>query len=134
MIEKHITIEIQKDIALSVYFAKQVAESLGFSSIKTSELTIVVSELASNIFFHAKGEGIIIIREIRKDSAVGIEIKAEDQGQGIEDIELAMTDGYSTKKNSMGKGLSGSKRMVDEFFIASELGKGTQVKIIKWKR
>jgi serine/threonine-protein kinase RsbT len=75
----------------------------------------------------------MILRTIRKENADGIEVVARDDGPGIPDINLAMQDGYTTKKG-LGLGLPGTKRLMDEFEIASEVGRGTTVVTRKWRQ
>jgi serine/threonine-protein kinase RsbT len=89
-----------------------------------------VSELTRNVLVHAK-KGEIIIEEIEKTYRKGLKITVIDEGPGIPDINLAMTDGFSSI-NGLGKGLSGTKKLMDEFSIQSEVGKGTEVFIVKW--
>lgn len=95
-------------------------------------LAAAISEVARNIVTYA-GKGEIILRTEEASSRRGITVIARDHGPGIEDIELALQDGYSTS-GGFGLGLPGVRRLVDEFEIASEPGKGTTVTLTKWKR
>lgn len=90
------------------------------------------SELARNTLTHGKG-GTLTISEIERDGRVGIKLVFEDRGPGIPDIGQALQDGFSTAK-SLGLGLGGARRLVNEFDIASTVGEGTKVSIIQWKR
>ena len=92
-------------------------------------IATAISELARNIVQYAqRGE---IILSVVEGSRRGIQIVARDQGPGIPDLELAMRDGYSTG-GSLGLGLPGARRLMDEFAIDSEVGKGTTVSMRKW--
>jgi len=95
-----------------------------------SPVATAISEIARNIIQYA-GEGEVVLSEVRKEGRSGILIVARDQGPGIANLELAMQDGYSTS-GGLGLGLSGARRLVDEFEIVSELGKGTTVTMRKW--
>jgi serine/threonine-protein kinase RsbT len=90
------------------------------------------SELARNTLVHGGG-GTLTISEIERAGRIGIKLVFEDTGPGIPDIERALTDGFSTAK-SMGLGLGGARRLVNEFEISSTVGVGTKVSIIQWKR
>ncbi|MEG8946216.1 ATP-binding protein [Rosettibacter firmus] len=105
---------------------------LGFKKKYSNECAIISAELATNIIKYASF-GEITLNKITKGKEKGIEIIAKDKGPGIENTELALQQGYSTGK-SLGIGLPGVKRMVDEFVIKSILNKGTTVKIIKWEK
>ena len=92
-------------------------------------IATAISELARNIVQYAQhGE---IVLSVVEGSRPGIQIVARDQGPGIADLEQAMRDGYSTG-GSLGLGLPGAKRLMDEFTIDSEVGKGTIVSVRKW--
>jgi serine/threonine-protein kinase RsbT len=93
-------------------------------------LVTAASELARNIRLYA-GRGRVEIRPIKQNGRRGLQIKFEDEGPGIADINLAMTDGYTTSRG-LGKGLPGSRRLVDQFEIESVPGQGTRVIIRKW--
>ena len=105
---------------------------LGFSSGEATVVAMAISELARNIFCYAK-RGEIILNAVKHDDQSAVIITARDQGMGIVDLPRAMRDGYSTS-GSLGIGLPGVKRLMDEFDIASEVGKGTVVTATKWQR
>ncbi|MFP5261648.1 MAG: anti-sigma regulatory factor [Blastocatellia bacterium] len=109
---------------------RDAAIEMGFSPVDQVRLVTAVSELARNIVRYAE-TGFMEIRKIVISGRCGLQVKFEDRGRGIEDIELAMTDGY-TSGRGLGKGLPGSRRLVDDFEIRSEVGKGTTVVITKW--
>ena len=108
---------------------RELASDMGFGAVDQTRIATAVSELARNIYLYA-GKGAVTIFSLEGDRK-GIQIVCEDDGPGIADIELAMTDGYSTMK-SLGLGLPGARRLMDEFQIESEPGKGTRVTITKW--
>jgi serine/threonine-protein kinase RsbT len=119
-------------IALARQVVRQMAEEIGFSSRDTCMIVTSVSELASNLYFHATGGGSLLFRRIDGDGAPGIEVVSDDDGPGIADVDLAMRDGYSTS-GGLGSGLPGVSRLMDEFRITSRLGSGTRVWGMKWK-
>lgn len=98
---------------------------------QVADVAIAISELASNLVKHRVTEGKIIIREIRGDGNKGIEVISSDLGPGIVDIDLAMTDGYSTA-GSLGIGLPAVNRLMDEFQIRSHIGEGSLITTHKW--
>ncbi|WXG44577.1 MAG: ATP-binding protein [Promethearchaeati archaeon SRVP18_Atabeyarchaeia-1] len=112
--------------------AEDLAKKLGFSEADQSKIAISTSELAKNIVAHAHGAGRIAIKPIEEGDRVGIVIIADDSGPGIADVEKALEGGFSTKRG-LGIGLGGAKRLMDEFSIETEVGRGTRVTIKKWK-
>ena len=110
---------------------KENAVRIGMSLVNQTKIITAASELARNMLKYARG-GIVVMEIVTKGRENGIRLTFLDKGPGIADITLAMKDGYSTGK-SLGLGLPGTKRLVSEFSIESELGKGTTVTVIKWK-
>ncbi|MBL0745851.1 anti-sigma regulatory factor [Chryseolinea lacunae] len=110
---------------------KETAAKMGMGLVNQTKLITAASELARNMLKYAKG-GKVLIEVISKGRENGIRLVFKDEGPGIPDIALAMKDGYSTGK-SLGLGLPGTRRLVSEFNIETEIGKGTTVTIIKWK-
>lgn len=110
---------------------KEYAVKIGMSLLNQTKLITAASELVRNMLKYAKG-GTVLIEVVSTGRDNGIKLVFQDKGPGIPDIKLAMKDGYSTGR-SMGLGLPGTKRLVNEFDIQSELGMGTTVTIIKWK-
>ncbi|MZP30297.1 anti-sigma regulatory factor [Heliobacterium undosum] len=128
-----VEIATEPDIVLCRQVARQAAIRLGFSLIDQTRITTAVSELARNTFLYA-GRGTMECREVSgegKGREKGLEFVFRDQGPGIADVELAMTVGY-TSGGGLGLGLSGARRLMDEFTIDSRIGQGTVVQIIKW--
>lgn len=110
---------------------KEYAVKIGMGLVNQTKLITAASELVRNMLRYANG-GNTLIEVISKGRENGIRLTFTDKGPGIENIEQAMKDGFSTGK-SLGLGLPGTKRLVSEFFIKSIVGEGTVVTIIKWK-
>lgn len=119
-----------EDIVVARQIARALAVRLGFSLIDQTKVVTATSELARNTVVHGLG-GVMEVEILQKGTRKGIALAFVDRGPGIDDVPLAMKDGYTTKKG-MGLGLSGSKRLVDEFAIESTPGAGTRVSIVKW--
>jgi serine/threonine-protein kinase RsbT len=127
-----IRISAEPHIIQSRQAARALAQAIGFNQLDTSYIVTSVSELASNLFRHAAGGGVITLAVLNQ-ARVGVKVIAEDDGPGISDVEAAMQDAFSTK-GGIGKGLPGVKRMMDEFEITSKVGVGTRVVSRKWKK
>lgn len=110
---------------------KEQAARIGMSLVNQTKIMTAASEIARNMLKYANG-GIVWIEVVSRDRENGIRLTFIDEGPGIKDIKQAMRDGYSTGQ-SLGLGLPGTRRLVSEFDIVSEAGKGTTVTIIKWK-
>ncbi|HUN49118.1 MAG TPA: anti-sigma regulatory factor [Stellaceae bacterium] len=126
-----VPIRADVDILLARQKARALVMPLRFS---TSELTVIataISEVARNIVSYA-GQGEVELAIVQQGARRGLRVIARDHGPGIADIERAMQDGFSTSR-SLGLGLPGSKRLMDEFQIASQIGEGTVVTMIKWE-
>jgi serine/threonine-protein kinase RsbT len=104
---------------------------LKFSLVDQTKMVTACSELARNTLIHGKG-GTAEFQLVEDGDRRGLRLVFEDKGPGIPDIELALKDGYTTG-NGMGLGLGGSRRLVQEFEIQSEVGAGTRVCITRWK-
>lgn len=111
---------------------RRLAERLGLSVSEATLVATAISELARNIVTYA-GRGEVRIALVRNGSTPGISIVATDEGPGIADIELAVREGFSTS-GGFGLGLPGVRRIMDEFHIASERGRGTVISVTKWKK
>jgi serine/threonine-protein kinase RsbT len=118
------------DVTRASMQARRCALGQGFSDTTTALLVTTVSELGTNIIKYA-GRGEIVIQPIEEGNQSGILVRATDRGPGITDIKTAMQDHHSTG-GTLGLGLPGVKRMMDEFEIRSELGRGTTVTVKKW--
>ena len=109
-----------------------LAEQLGYSTSEATLVATAIAELARNIVSYAR-RGEIQVSLVHNGTKRGISIVARDEGPGILDINLAMREGYSTS-GGLGIGLPGVRRIMDEFDIASDVGRGTTITITKWKR
>ncbi|MCU0540563.1 MAG: anti-sigma regulatory factor [Oscillatoriaceae cyanobacterium Prado104] len=130
---KRETVEIRSSSDI-VYVRQKVrtwAVEIGFSLVDQTKIVTAASELARNTVDYGKG-GTVTLETLQSGSRKGLRLIFEDQGPGIPDIPLAMTDGY-TSSNGLGLGLSGTKRLMHEFDIISQVGKGTQITIARWR-
>jgi len=120
------------DIVSARRLVRRVASDAGFGLTDITRIVTAASELTRNVFRYA-GAGVLRWRNIDNNSGLGVEFTFEDYGPGIPDIPQAMQEGFTTS-GGLGLGLPGAKRLMDEFDIRSELGKGTTIKITKWKK
>lgn len=127
-----VPIDSESQILVARQQARLLAAELGFWSVEQSFIAMAISEVALNILQYA-GKGEVVLSKTQKNGGQGILIEARDDGPGIPDVELAMQEGYSTSGGA-GLGLAGAKRLMDEFDIVSEVGKGTTVTMKKWVR
>ena len=118
------------DVAEASSEVLRTCESAGFSHTKSYLIATAVSELGTNIHRYAR-EGTISVRMLADEPKNGIEIVAEDTGPGIADVNAAMKDHFSTS-NSLGIGLPGVKRLMDEFELRTDQGVGTRITVRKW--
>jgi len=130
--EEWLIVSAECHITNAQYQARRRAAQLGFEPNICYHIATAVSELVTNLLRHAGG-GEILIRDIYADSSQGIEIISLDHGPGIADINLALREGFSTS-GGLGGGLPGIRRLMDELWITSELGRGTRVITRKWLR
>ena len=128
---KHIPIQVDTDVITARQEGRQMAQRLGFKAVDQARITTAISELARNIVVYAGGRGNVLLREIQDGTRKGIEVQFDDQGPGIEDIDRAMGQGYSSGKG-LGAGLPGTKRLMDEFELRSAPGEGVHITIRKW--
>lgn len=119
------------DVVRVRQIARSWAAELKFSLVDQTKFVTATSELARNTLEHGGG-GNMTAELIENGMRKGIRLTFRDQGPGIPNIELALKDGFTTG-GGMGLGLSGSKRLVNEFEIKSEVGRGTVVSIVRWK-
>ncbi|MCI0567372.1 MAG: anti-sigma regulatory factor [Acidobacteria bacterium] len=127
-----ISIHADLDVVQARQKGRLLANRLGFPLTDAIVIATAISELARNILQYAK-QGEILLKPSERDGRAGIAIVAQDHGPGITNISQAMEDGFSTS-GSLGLGLPGVKRLMDEFSIASEPGRGTTISVKKWKR
>jgi serine/threonine-protein kinase RsbT len=129
--EIRVAIHSDQDIVTARQEARALATRIGFSQGDATIIATAVSELARNIVSYA-GKGQITLSPMHVSSHRGMSVVASDSGPGIGDVSLAMRDGFSTS-GSLGLGLPGVRRLMDEFDIASSPGEGTVVTVKKWK-
>jgi serine/threonine-protein kinase RsbT len=130
--EIRVVILSDQDIVAARQQGRALASRLGFSASDATLIATAISELARNIVSYAR-EGQILLQEVRDTSREGILIVAADSGPGIPDVHQALRDGFSTS-GSFGLGLPGVRRLMDEFVIDSQLGRGTIVTVKKWRQ
>lgn len=112
--------------------ARALAQASGFDAFAATALTTAASELARNVWVHAGG-GSAVVEELRDDARRGVRLTFVDEGPGIADVERVLAGGFSTVR-SLGLGLSGTRRLVDDFELETAPGRGTRVIITKWAR
>ncbi len=125
-----IAIRSPNDVASARQRVRARSAELGFSIVDQTKLVTAASELARNALIYGGG-GTMLIETLLLGSRRGVRLTFEDQGPGIADLELALSDGYSTG-GGLGMGLSGSRRLVNEFEIESTPNQGTKVRVVKW--
>ena len=128
---RSIALESEQDIASARGEVRALAAALGFRLVDQTRLATVASELARNVVKYARRGRMIAQPTADARGREGLRLIFEDTGPGIPDIAAAMRDGFSTGRG-LGKGLPGSKRLVDEFEIESEVGRGTRVMVVRW--
>ncbi|HEY0801640.1 MAG TPA: ATP-binding protein [Steroidobacteraceae bacterium] len=126
-----IPVSSDKDVVLARQEGRVLALQLGFSSSDATLIAMAISELSRNIVSYA-GTGTVTLKGIHGSSRVGLMIVAADAGPGIADVAQAMRDGFSSS-GGLGLGLPGVRRLMDEFDISSDLGRGTTVTGKKWR-
>ncbi len=128
---EHRPIQTSEDVVAVRQMVRQRAVELGFNLVDQTKIVTAASELARNTLQYGGG-GTLRIEELKEGTRRGLRLVFEDEGPGITNLELAMKDGYTTG-NGLGLGLSGAKRLSNEFAIQSEPGKGTRVTIVRWR-
>lgn len=130
---KHDTLPIRSetDVVLVRQAVRTWANELKFSLVEQTKTVTAASELARNTLIYGGG-GNVIIEELEDGAIRGLRLTFVDEGPGIPDIELALTDGY-TSGGGLGMGLSGARRLMNDFQIESTVGKGTKVAVTRWK-
>ncbi|AZZ75990.1 MULTISPECIES: anti-sigma regulatory factor [Pseudomonas] len=123
-------IHIEQDVVLARQTARKLATECGMRLIDLTKMVTAVSELARNTMVYGGG-GDMDWQILDEDHKVGLRLTFRDEGPGIADIKLAMTDGW-TSGSGMGLGLTGAKRLVEEFELDTEPGKGTRITITRW--
>jgi serine/threonine-protein kinase RsbT len=130
--ENHLTIASEHDILRARQRGRELAEQMGFFGTDLTILATAISEIVRNIVQYAR-RGEVSFAGVQEGGRWGILVVARDEGPGIPDIDQAMQDGFSTGR-SLGLGLPGARRLMDEFHVASQPGAGTVVTMKKWMR
>jgi len=128
---EEIPVKTEQDVVLVRQAVRRHSQELKFSLVDQTKMVTAASELARNTVVYGGG-GTLLCEVLSEGVKNGLRLTFEDQGPGIPDMELAMKDGW-TSGNGMGMGLSGAKRLVNDFSIVSEVGKGTRVSVTRWK-
>lgn len=110
---------------------REWAKTIGMNLVDQTKLITAASELARNTFDYGGG-GVMLIEQVIDAMKIGLRLTFEDKGPGIDDVEQAIKDGYTTG-GGMGLGLGGARRLANEFYIDTKPGEGTRVTIIRWK-
>lgn len=124
-------VKSEQDVVIARKEVRRLCIELKFSLVDQTKMVTAASELARNTVIYGGG-GLMRCEVLNDGVKTGLRLTFEDQGPGIPDMDLAMTDGW-TSGNGLGMGLTGSKRLVNEFEISSTPGKGTRVAITRWK-
>ena len=130
--EVRVSIDCDADIVTARQKGRELASRCGFPTTDLAVIATAISELARNIVRYAL-HGEIVLRLVGDHPKRGVEVVATDDGPGIPDLNRAMQDGYSTS-GGLGLGLPGTRRLMDEFEITSDFGKGTRVTVRRWRR
>jgi serine/threonine-protein kinase RsbT len=128
--EVRVAVRVDADVVAARQAARELGTRLGFSATDLTVIATAVSEVSRNIVRFADAGEVVV--ELIDQPRRGIRIVARDAGPGIPDVEQALREGYSTY-NGLGLGLPGARRLMDEFAVASEPGRGTTVTMIKWR-
>jgi serine/threonine-protein kinase RsbT len=121
----------EHDIVLARQLVRKLTLELGFSLVDQTKMVTAASELARNALIYGRG-GTMHWEKMNGGERRGLKLLFADEGPGIPDMNLAMTDGW-TSGNGLGMGLTGAKRLVNEFEIDTKVGGGTRVTIVRWK-
>jgi serine/threonine-protein kinase RsbT len=130
-VDEILPVRSDHDIVVVRQVVRTWAVDLRFSLVEQTKIVTAASELARNTIDYGGG-GTVRLQSLRNDGRVGLRLTFEDKGPGIPDLELALKDGYTTG-SGLGLGLSGAKRLSNEFDIQSRPGEGTRVTITRWK-
>ncbi|MCU7495674.1 MAG: anti-sigma regulatory factor [Ignavibacteria bacterium] len=124
-------IRTSEDIVMVRQLVREWAKTIGMNLVDQTKLITAASELARNTFDYGGG-GVMLIEQVIDAMKIGLRLTFEDKGPGIDDVEQAIKDGYTTG-GGMGLGLGGARRLANEFYIDTKPGEGTRVTIIRWK-
>lgn len=126
-----LAIRSERDVVMVRQAVRRCAEEQRFSLVDQTKLITAASEIARNTVVYGGG-GMVRLEVLADGARAGLRLVFEDQGPGIENVDLALRDGYTTGKG-LGLGLGGAKRLCNEFQIDSKPGTGTRVTLVRWK-
>ena len=129
--DETLPVRSSNDIVVVRQVVRMRAVEIGFNLVEQTKIVTAASELARNTIDHGGG-GVARLQSLRNGGRAGLRLTFEDKGPGIPDVELALKDGYTTG-GGLGLGLSGARRLSNEFEIQSRPGEGTRVSITRWK-
>jgi serine/threonine-protein kinase RsbT len=129
---ERLEVTTDQDVVRVRQLVRTVAVAVKLSLVDQTKVVTAASELARNTLVYGGG-GTVQVDRVYNGRRSGVQIVFADQGPGIADLDLALTDGYTTG-GGLGLGLSGARRLVDEFDIDTEVGKGTSITVTKWCR
>ena len=124
-------LQSEQDIVLARQVVRRLSQEIGFGLVDQTKMVTATSELARNAVIYGLG-GVLTCEVVSEGVRTGLRLHFVDHGPGISDINLALTDGW-TSGHGMGLGLSGAKRLVNEFNLSSTPGQGTTVTVVRWK-
>jgi serine/threonine-protein kinase RsbT len=129
--EVHVVIAADQDMLPARAHGRALALKLGFSPTDATLIATAISEIARNIVVHV-GKGEISMKPVREEARYGLVVVATDAGPGIADLEAALENGFASR-GGLGLGLPGARRLMDDFEVQSERGKGTTITMTKWR-
>jgi anti-sigma regulatory factor (Ser/Thr protein kinase) len=129
--QRRVLIESDRDLVDARAVARELALRLGFSRTDATLIATAISEIARNIVVHV-GQGTVVMSPLLEEARYGVRVVAEDEGIGIRNVEAALEDGYAGR-GGLGLGLSGARRLMDEFEIDTGADRGTRVTMTKWR-
>lgn len=125
-------VRAEEDLLAARHAVRAAAVAAGFTIVDQTKIVTAASELVRNAYIHGGG-GTLTVEAVRdRGGRVGLRLRVRDEGPGIADVEQAMTDGFSTGAG-LGHGLGGTRRLVDDFTLDTEPGRGTTVTVVRWK-
>ena len=129
--DSSLPLRAEQDVVLGRQTVRRLTQELGFSLVDQTKMVTAASELARNTVTYGGG-GVMRWEVLERERRRGLRLEFEDQGPGIPDLNLALKDGWTSGKG-LGMGLSGARRLVNEFEIDSQVGIGTRVTITRWR-
>jgi serine/threonine-protein kinase RsbT len=126
-----LSVRSDQDVVMARQLVRKLSQEMGFSLVDQTKLVTAASELARNARIYAGG-GVMRWEKLQEGARIGLRLTFEDQGPGIPDVDLALKDGW-TSGNGLGMGLSGAKRLVQDFDLQTTVGVGTKVVIARWR-